>query len=135
MAVEVDFQTAIYATLIGDTPLMAMVQAVYSKKPQDNDAGSNAAFPYITMRFFYSENDTKSENGHNCLLRLHTWSRTGSDKETKQIQGLLYNLLHKNEPSVTGHTVISLVRESSDVADDDGTTHGVCDYRALIQVN
>ena len=135
MAVEVDFQTAIYGALTGDAPLMAMVNAVYSKKPQADDGGSDSPFPYIVMRFFYGENDTKTENGFNVLMRLHTWGRTGSDKEVKQIQGLIYTVLHKNEPSVTGHTVISLTREGSDVIDDDGTIHGVCDYRALIETN
>lgn len=135
MAVEVDFQTAIYSALTGDAPLMAMANAVYSKTPQADDGGGTAAFPYIVMRFFYNEDDTKTENGHNVLLRLHTWSRSGSDKETKQIQGLIYAALHKNEPSMTGHAIVSLTRESSDVEPDDGNTHGVCDYRALIKAN
>lgn len=134
MSAEWDFQAAIYTTLIANAPLMAAIDAVYDERPQAIDGGDVAQFPFVTMgRALFAEGDTKTKLGHDVLLRVHTWSRTGSMKEAKQIQGLIYEALHRNEPSMTGHTVVSLTRESSDTLKDGGNYHGVCEYRALIE--
>lgn len=135
MSVEWEYQKAIYSALNGDATLMAEVAAIYDRAPQAADGSSLAVFPYVTIgQVITTMNDTFSENAFSCLARLHTWSRTGSYKQTKEIQGLMFDVLHNQSLTVTGHNCYQILRESSQVfLEEDGEIHGVCEYRALIE--
>jgi hypothetical protein len=135
MAVEWEFQKGLYAALTGNSALMAVAQAVYDTPPQSADGGASGAFPYITIGLAVTtEDDRGTKLGHSILARIHTWSRTGSMAECKQVQGLIYDALHNQTISVTGFSVYSVLRETSDtLRDADGVFHGVCEYRTLLE--
>lgn len=132
MGVEAALQTALYARLSGAS---LGVAGVHDVAPQAGDGGDVSVFPYIVMgRAIASGMDTKSTLGFSMLIRIHTFSRAGRRLECKTVQGAIYDTLHRQELTVTGHSNFVLVREDSDCwPDADGKIHGVCEYRALIE--
>ena len=134
MSADFEIQKALYTALTGNGTVNGLVNAVYDFAPQVADGGSGGAFPYIEIgTILNGEMDTKTRNGFDFVARIHTRSRAGSAKETKDIQGAIYNALHLQSLSVTGYATILLRRETSDVMrTPDGAFHGVCEYRGLI---
>lgn len=135
MSVESAFQAAVYSALADDVSLMAAITAVYDIAPQQGDSGASSAFPYVTIgEVLIRVDDTNTETGFEITMRLHTWSRSASLKECKDIQGLIYDILHRGSLSIIGHYLVLMDRVSSDVQPDPNSTrHGVCEYRALVQ--
>lgn len=135
MSVEIALQTALYTALNGDAGLGAVITGVYDRAPQAADSGDASAFPYIILGdTILTIDDTDTSTNFNALTRLHTWSRTGSKKECKEIQALIFNLLHDASLTVTGWNCYSVLREDSrSIWDDDGQVHGICEYRILLQ--
>jgi hypothetical protein len=138
MGVEVDFQQAIYARLTDQIVGTGLpTTGVYDVAPQ------GSAFPYVTIGVAdFQIFDAQDSFNFDVLTRIHTWSRSGSMLEVKQIQGQIYDALHDydlllpryGEPLETDWRCYSLLRESSGVLrDEDQTFHGVCEFRALIQ--
>lgn len=138
MGVELDFQAALYTRLAdqiigGGKPCLA----VYDPAPQES------AFPYVTFgETNFQIFDAHGSFNFDVLVRLNTWSRTGSPVEVKTIQGNIYSALHDYDLTLTRFggagevdwLCYSLLRESSAVMiDPDQVFHGVCEYRALIQ--
>jgi len=135
MGVELELQKAVLARLTGDSALMATLTAVTDRQRPVADGGAAAGFPYLHATIFLDEWDTDDTEGFEALIRVHTWSRSGSYAETKSVQGRLYELLHRvTDLTVAGHHLILIRRESSWAeTDPDGITiHGVCEYRALL---
>lgn len=134
MSAEFETQKALYTALNGDAPLMALANAVYDFAPQVADGGDGGAFPYVEVgAIVFGEMDTKTRTGFDFVARIHTRSRSSSSKETKDIQGAIYNVLHLQDVVVANYDTILLRRETSDVTKvADGSFHGVCEYRGLI---
>lgn len=134
MGAEFEVQKALYTALNGDGTVSGLVNAVYDFAPQVSDGGSGGAFPYIEVgTILFNEMDTKTRNGFDFACRIHTRSRSNSAKETKDIQSAIYDVLHLQGLSVTGYNTILMRRETSDVMRaPDGSFHGVCEYRGLI---
>ncbi len=107
----------------------------YDAAPQAPDGGSTASFPYVEVgSIVLADFDTKDRNGFDFVARIHTRSRSSTMKEAKLIQGQIYNLLHNGDLIITGYRLILLRRQTSQVTrDTDGTFHGVCEYRGLIE--
>lgn len=137
MAVETEFQKTVYNTLTGNAGLVAAVAGIYDRPPQATDSGSLTAFPYVVIgETVLTMEDTFSEYGFSALLRVHVFSRSGSYKECKTVQGLIYSLLHNASLTVTGFNCYSILRETSQVIlGPDGEMHGVCEYRALMNAD
>ena len=136
MEVKQAFQTALYSTLTANAPLMAAISDVFDVRPQVEDGGDDANFPFVTIGAILDANDdTKTELAFDVVVRIHTFSRSGSMAEARNIQGLLYSALHRNEPAMSGHTVVSLTRQGSETFHNDDNFQGVCEYHALIQTN
>lgn len=129
MAAEFEIQKALYSALT------ALGLRVYDSAPQASDGGSNATFPYVEVgAIVLAPMDTKDSNGFDMVARIHTRSRSGSMKETKDIQGQIYGRLHYGDLTITGQALILLRRETSDVTRAaDGSFHGICEYRGLIE--
>lgn len=108
---------------------------VYDVQPQAPDGGSAAAFPCVTIgTIVFAAWDVKENTGFDFIARIHTFSRSGSMKEAKDIQTTAYNRLHRGTITVAGYRLVDLLRETSDIMRDaDGTFHGVCEYRGLIE--
>jgi hypothetical protein len=131
MAVEFDLQAAVYSKLVA----ASIGATVYDVVPQSSDGASNAAFPCVAVgRIILSQYDTQTTVGYAAQMTVHTYSRTGSMKECKEVQGAIFAALHRQALTIAGHNNFSLLRESSDCMDEeDGKIHGVCEYRALIE--
>ena len=136
MSYEYAIQDCIADTLKSDSPLMAMVQGVYDSVPQANDAGSGSSFPYVTIgEDTHVEWDTDTELGADVTITIHTWSRYRGRKEVKNIQGRIYEILHRANLSVSGYHLVGIDwLQSESFMDTDGLTrHGVQTFRITIE--
>ena len=126
-------ETAVQGALF--SALSALGLTVYDVAPQSTDPGSNASWPYVEVGMIVmSPMDTYGETGHEFAARVHTRSRSGSMAEVKALQGQIWARLHRGALVVPGHNFINLIREASDVTRaPDGSFHGVCAYRGLIE--
>lgn len=117
------------------TALSGVGLTVYDVQPQAADGGSAAAFPCVTVgTIVFAAWDVKENTGFDFIARIHTYSRSGSMKEAKDIQTAIYDRLHRGEITVTGYQLVDLLRETSDCMQEaDGSFHGVCEYRGLIE--
>lgn len=136
MSAEVALQGALHARLVADAAVAALVGArVHDFAPQAPDGGDAAVFPYVEVgRIVLAEMDTKDALGFDFVARIHTRSRSGAAREAKLIQGAIYGALHLVSLPVAGWNTILLRREASEVSRaQDGSFHGVCEYRGLIE--
>lgn len=131
MGAEVEVQKAFYSALT------ALGLRVYDAAPQAADGGSSATYPYVEVgTIVFADFDTKDRNGFDFVARLHTRSRSGSMLEAKTIQGQMYAALHNGSLTIAGFNSVLLRRELSDVTRAaDGSFHGVCEYRGLIETS
>ena len=129
MSAEFNTQAALFSAL------SALGLRVYDSAPQQADGASLAVFPYVEVgAVVMSPLDTKERNGFDFVARIHTRSRSASMKEAKDIQGQIYARLHNGGLTITGQRLILLRRETSDVTRvSDGSFHGICEYRGLIE--
>ncbi len=129
MAAEIEVQTALYLALT------ALSLRVYDAAPQAADGASTATFPYTEVgAIVFADFDTYSENGFDFIARIHTRSRSASMLECKGIQGQIYARLHNGALTITGQNTILIRREASNCTRvADGSFHGVCEYRGLIE--
>lgn len=129
MGAETAVQGSLYAAIT------ALGLRVYDSAPQAADGASLATYPYVEIgAIVFADFDDKAVNGFDFVARIHTRSRSGSHAETKGIQGQVYARLHNGDLTITGQRLILLRRENSfcdRVAD--GSFHGVCEYRGLIE--
>ena len=135
MSFETALQTTIFSTLDGDAALGALVTGVYDSAPQADDSGSSAAFPYVTIgEAVHTDWSTDTENGDDVTFTVHSWSRYRGRKEIKQIQGAVYDVLHRANLSVAGYAFVSCDwLQSESFVDTDGLTrHGVQTFRVIL---
>ena len=122
-------QQAIYTKLSNDAPLSAVV-SIYDNAPQDG------AFPYVTIgEDVLIEWDTDTELGVVGSITLHTWSRERGRKETKTIQGLIYDALHRTTLTSSGYKFVTIdQQEVSTNIDPDGLTrHGIQEFKVILE--
>lgn len=131
MSFETALQTAIFTRLDGQ-----LSTPVYDNVPQQADTATG--FPYVTVGDdTINEWDTDGFLGADCTIQVHVWSRKDGRKETKEIQGNIYNALHRKEStlSAVGYRFVGIDFVSSDsFLDADGETrHGVQTFRVIIE--
>ncbi len=131
-------QAAIYARLSGDIELDGLGVSIHDAAPQVAAGDPAAPFPRVEIGYLDArEWDTKTENGLDVILRIHSFSASGSMKEAREIQGRIYELLHRQHAALAldpAYSLTLLRRDSSDLdRDPDKIFHGVCEYRALIE--
>src|SRR5690606_19322856 len=101
-----------------------------------DDVPVRAAFPYVTFAAG-TERDwsTGSETGSEHMVTLHVWSRSGGRKEALAIIEALRACLHSAALTLSGHRLINLRHESSEVRrDGDGETYqGIVRLRAVTE--
>ena len=129
MPAEFETQKALFSAL------SALGLRAYDIAPQSADGASLAVFPYVEVgAIVFAPMDTKTDNGFDFVARIHTRSRSASMKEVKDIQGQIYARLHHGNLTIANQSLILLRREISDVTrDSNGSFHGVCEYRGLIE--
>lgn len=136
-------QQAVYSTLRADASLQSLTGAnparVYDYVPQftwDDNDGSGNPLPYVVLgEGSATDWDTKTEDGMEQTFLIHTWSRYWGWSQAKQIMGAVVDALDQQALSVTGHDLVLLRFEFSDLfLDDDGKTHhGVQRFRAMTE--
>lgn len=127
---SLELQKTIYDTLSGDSTITTTYGAnVYDYIPD------NSAFPYVKVGEETSvDNGTKTLQGNQHTLVIHTFSQYRGSKEVKNIMSRIYALLHESSLSVSGASLVNLRFEFSDVIkENDGlTTHGLQRFRAVV---
>ena len=129
MSFETVAQQVIYGLLSNSADVMSAVKGVYDSVPDQQD------FPYITIgEDDNNEWDTATTLGNDVVCTVSVWSRDRGKKETKDIQGRIYNALHRQDYNVTGYQIISIDwQNSTSFLDYDAKTrHGVQTFRILI---
>ena len=124
-----ELQKSIFNALDGDSTLQSLVTDVYDFVPE------STAFPYVKIGEETSiDNGTKTLQGNEHTLVIHTFSRYRGSKEVKEIMSRIYALLHESSLSVTGASLVNLRFEFSDVIkENDGfTSHGIQRFRAIV---
>ncbi len=125
-----DLQKAIYTALTGDATLMALVSGIHDYVPQDT------AFPYVAIGEATAiPFDTKSFDGMEVTLTMHSWAREHGRKKVKDINAEIYRILHNQNITVANQSLILLRFDFEDTLNEsDGITyHGVMRFRALLQ--
>jgi hypothetical protein len=126
---SLELQKSIFNALDGDSTLQSLVTDVYDFVPE------STAFPYVKIGEETSiDNGTKTLQGNEHTLVIHTFSRYRGSKEVKEIMSRIYALLHESSLSVTGASLVNLRFEFSDVIkENDGfTSHGLQRFRAVV---
>lgn len=128
MSAEFEVQRALFVAL------NALGLTVYDTAPQAEDGGSTANWPYVEIGFVsLAPFDTANSTGFDGVARIHTRSKNGSMQECKNLQGQIYDRLHRGAIAVAGYQTVTVQRELSRCDRmPDGTMHGVCEYRLLI---
>ena len=122
-------QKTIFDALDTDSTLQSKVTDVYDFVPE------NTAFPYVKLGEDTAiDNGTKTLQGNEHTLVVHTFSRYRGSKEIKDIMARIYTLLHESSLTVSGASLVNLRFEFSDVLkENDGlTTHGLQRFRAIV---
>ena len=122
-------QKTIFDALDTDSTLQSKVTDVYDFVPE------NTAFPYVKLGEDTAiDNGTKTLQGNEHTLVVHTFSRYRGSKEIKDIMSRIYTLLHESSLTVSGASLVNLRFEFSDVLkENDGlTTHGLQRFRAIV---
>ena len=122
-------QKTVFDTLDGDSTLQSLVTDVFDFVPE------NTAFPYVKIgEETATDNGTKTLQGNEHTLVIHSFSRYRGSKEIKEIMSRIYALLHESSLSVSGASLVNMRFEFSDVIkENDGrTSHGLQRFRAVV---
>lgn len=125
MAAATEVQKALYLALA------ALGLTVHDAAPQATDGGADTPFPYVEVGLIdLGMMDTYGEAGFDAVARIHVRSRSAAMKETKDIQGQIYDRLHRGSLTITGYRFILMQCETSIVTRaPDGSFHGIDTYR------
>lgn len=130
---SIQLQKTIFDSLSGDNNLTSTLGAtVYDYVPD------SSSFPYVKLGEETAiDNGTKSLQGNEHTLVIHSFSRYRGSKQIKEIMSRIYALLHESSLSVSGASLVNLRFEFSDVIkENDGlTSHGLQRFRAVVYDN
>jgi len=129
MSFEIAVQTVVYGLLAGSAELNSLVEGIYDEAPED------ATFPYVTIgESVHNEGDTVNTLGDDASVTVHCWSRYRGKKEVKEIQGAIYNALHRASATYSGYDIIDIHWDTSQsFTDQDGLTrHGVQSFTIFV---
>jgi hypothetical protein len=101
-----------------------------------DDVPKNKTFPYVVVgEDTHVPFDTDDSLGAESTVTIHVWSRYRGKKEAKDIQGVVYDALTRQDLTIAGYDLITIEFDYSDVMlDADGITrHGVQRFRFLTE--
>lgn len=130
MRMEEAVQRAVYSQLTAQLPSVLVVDHVI----QPEDTGKQR-FPYVAIGdATVSEWDTDDASGGDVDVSLHIWSRERGGREVKQLQGLVYEALHRQEFPIDGYHLVTVDYQTSEIylESDGATRHGISRFRILI---
>lgn len=123
-------QKAAYAALSGNAPLIAAVSGVFDFVPQASN------FPYVVVSDAGARDwSTKTGSGAEVDLEITVASRGRGRKEGLDIMEKVYDLLHGQTLSLTGHSMINCRFVSGrTLVEEDGLTYrGVMRFRVVTE--
>jgi Protein of unknown function (DUF3168) len=125
-------QQSIFAALAADAALTALIGPgrILDDVPQ------GTALPYVTLgQTTLRDASTATEDGAEHTVTIHVWSDGSGKKETHAILATIRAALHDQPLALTGHRLVNLRHELSEVRrDPDGATiHGRARFRALTE--
>lgn len=132
---ELYAQRAIFEALKNSEPLAELITGVYDDAPQAIDSGAAAAFPYITVGDAnVVEHDTDTSTGARLSCVVHAWDRSRGREKLKEIQGQIYNVLHRAKITVYCYDLVDIHFLTSDsFLDSDGKTrHGTQTFELIV---
>ena len=144
MSFETAIQTAVFQRLRGYAPLADVLAAhgtlggpaIYDDVPQAAKSEDSDAFPFVTVgEDTHNANDTDDSAGADSTITINAWSRFRGRSEVKEIQGLIYDALHRAELDLGALSLTTIEWEMSEtIMENDGRTrHGVQRFRILIE--
>lgn len=127
-----ELQKAIYAKLVADAPLLALLGGarIYDDVPR------GAAFPYVTFGPSTTRDwSTGTEQGSEHVVTLRIWTKAGGEKAVHLLLEAVRAALHDVTLTLTGHRLVSLRHELSDAsrASDGEIYVGVARFRAVTE--
>ena len=128
-------QRAIFEALKDSVPLSELITGVYDDSPQAIDPGAAANYPYVTIGDINgAEHDTDTSVGAVLSCVIHTWDRSRGREKLKEIQGTIYNILHRANLSVYCYDLLDIhYLNGESFLDSDGKTrHGVQTFQLTI---
>ncbi len=117
-------------TKIFDTLDAGLTIPVYDSVPQDT-----TNYPYVNIGDdTFTDFDGDDFTGFDGTLTVHTWSTADGRIEIKNLQGEIYDLLHRTNLVILGYNVITIdqVYADSFLETDGLTRHGVQRFRILL---
>lgn len=132
MAAELDLQQGLYDLLsvLPDLVALGVTVTDFGRRRQNAATG----YPYVEIgQAFLGPWDSDTSQGYDAMVRINTWSDSDGAAETKRIQGIIYDALHRQPCALGGVEAVELYRSRSFVQmTPKGSFHGVCEYRGLI---
>ncbi len=125
-----ELQKAVYVTLDGDATLGALINGVFDFVPQDTD------FPYVVINSPRATDwSTKTTNGAKVDFDIRVFTRDKGSKSCFEIINRIDELLDEASLIVTGHTLIDLRKQGSEVTrQPDGLTYnGIIRFNATLE--
>lgn len=109
---------------------ISMINGCYDRPNED------VPFPYLTLDGYNSVSfDTKSDNGLETTLIVHSWSHSNGKTETFMIQREIMNKLHQKRLVNLDKEFLFFHLDSTVLVDPDNVTfHGVMRFQVLASV-
>lgn len=125
-------QAAMFGALSGDAGVVGALGGarIYDDPPQ------GAEFPYLTFAQSLARDwSTGGGDGQEHTVTLHVWSRETGRKQAFAIIDAVRAALHDAALTLSGHRLVNLRHESSDVRRDASGdhVHGIVRFRAVTE--
>jgi hypothetical protein len=126
----VELQKAVYDSLIGDVSVGGQLVPIYDSVPQDKE------FPFIVIGDDVAiDFDTDDSTGFEVTATIHSYSDHRGMIETKQMQSIIYSILHKSSIDVFGYNCVdSFCTYQTTIIETDGIVrHGVMRFNFILE--
>ena len=131
-----EIQKTLYTVLSTDSALQTLLgggasdKKVYDRVPQEQ------TFPFVTIgEIMNVDRGSHNTEGYSNTITIHVWDQglNAGRKQVQTIQKRIDELLHNQEPSISGWDVVCFRRSSSNVLidPDNITFHGVQIFNLL----
>jgi uncharacterized protein DUF3168 len=125
-------QQAVFAALSTDAALTALIGPgrIFDNVPQ------GTPLPYVSLgRVTAQDWSTGSEDGTEHVFSVHVWSGAAGKKQAHEVLRAIRAALHDQPLALTGHSLINLRHEHSEVRrETDGETiQGTARFRAVTE--
>lgn len=125
-------QAAMFGALAADAAVVGALGGarIYDDPPQ------GAEYPYLTFAQSLSRDwGAAGADGQEHTVTLHVWSRESGRKQAFAVIDAVRAVLHDATLTLSGHRLVNLQHEASDVRRDAGGdhVHGIVRFRAVTE--